>query len=594
MFKLSQFITTYSSTDEGKIYLHSTSTNERTLISEKDYILLIDKCFHLIDKKLLCELMYKELVVPCLLNEEEMFFDYFENVSKLTIVLDENCLLDTIFENITTLLEKNIYKQLCILFIIKNEIQALSIKEFIKEHFKEVKDISFLLLEKLETTNFDFKINIYKFINEFKDIVLAYSHNIVDNKHKHEKNNSSLNDINISFIKTNYISNEFKDYITQPKNINTLSTLFSSHYYLKELPITGFIVDYHKLEGFMSHKDIDNQCFNCCFLTMCGGYFDGFNIICPSYKENIHLVKAEKKEDSSRLKIIGVRNSLTLKSEIQECFEEMIQQNVSNNEEYIFILYLVELYSKGFNYAKSAKFIEANKIFKKADNLVDKIIYSNVFIYNYIHTFITATKSYLAYKANKIEEATRMTLDGIRFGVELNKYISSDIISLHISQMLMNLSKIYLSSNDIEKWEETTLKNINYLINYVLPIEVEGFDINSLRKVPDRLRYFMLLEILNQELNFIMKNNFLRGIRLIQKIDMKNLSKDIDKQIFEWVNLINICHSSNFDVFDYKDRVSDFINSKNEIMDLSKLKIFLKYLLKNRAKNSSIISSLQF
>lgn len=583
MYKISRFLQIYNSNtnDDENFYLHSTSSNERVLINNKTYNLLKDKCFQLISRELLSDLVYKNIVVPNLIDEKEIIFDYIKSKEKLTIVIEQDFLLDATFENISKLLEQNIYKELCLLFIIQKK-HFFTIKELITKLFIKSKNVNILFLEKLEMNSLGFKINIYKLMNEYKDEKIVYTHYIIHNTNDYKNCNSILSEVNISFIGTTEISKEFKDRLTQPKNINTISTLLSEHNFLKELPITGFIVDFNKLNKFLRNKKIDSQCINCSFFLMCGGYFIDSKVECPSFK-NISLWNFNKeKEGNSKVDIVGVSNSLTLKSEVLEFFEEMIFHNVDNNEEYMTILYLNKEYNKGYIYAKSNKLIKAKKTFENADDLVKKIIKGNGFSYNYIQTFIGSTKAYLSYKLKRNKDAIDITLKSINSGVKLNKYISSDIISLHISQMLMNISKVYLFSNNIEKWKENTLKNINYLLNFDLPIEAKDYEINSLKNIPDNLRYFMLLEIINQELTYIVKNNFLKGIELIQKISVKDLTSEINKQIFEWVNLVNICQNNNIEILDYKNRISNFLSSKNEITDLSKLKFFLRYLLRKQ------------
>ncbi|MEF9476384.1 hypothetical protein OWR28_00130 [Chryseobacterium sp. 1B4] len=262
----------------------------------------------------------------------------------------------------------------------------------------------------------------------------------------------------------------------------------------------------------------------------------------------------------------------------------MISYNVKDHLDHMAIVYLNKEYSKGFIHAKSGKIAEANHTFANADVLAKRLLPQSGFSYNYIQTFITSTKSYLAFKTNKKKHAIDITLEGIRYGVQLNNYEYSEIISLHISQMLMNLSKVYLTLNDLKNWEKTTLSNIHYLLNYDLPEEASGYDIRSLQKTPENLKYFMLVETINQVLTNIVRNDFEPGVELLKKIVVNDLSKDVNKQICEWVDLITIFCTSYTNISDYEIRLSEFYSSENKIIDLSKLKLFLRFMVKNNNK----------
>lgn len=577
LFKLSIFLEVYEhEIDKTNVYLHSYISHKKALISIDDYNLLLEKSIQSIEKKTLGELIYKDILIPDSIDEKEIMVNHLQKLNKLTIVFDDDHFSINIFEEIFTLLKNNSYSDICLLFALQNQKNITFIKEGLLKYSAEFENISILRLEKEEINSLDTKIHIYKSNNGFVDEKLIYSHAIYYSN-DYETYNSSLTEEKISFKESNGIIPEaYRDKLTRPKNINSLSLLYSVHHYIKELPISGFIVDYGRLSDFIQNQKINQQCINCSVLPVCGGYFEGITIECPSYK-NIHQKNFSKENDSAiQNNLIGISNSLVLKSEILDYFEKMVSLNVTNHSEYMAILYLNKEYQKGFIHAKEGKLDEAENAFKNADKLAKIILSKSGFSYNYIQTFVTSTKSYLAFKTNKKEQAIDITKEGIRYGINLKKYLSAEIISLHISQMLMNMSKVYLSLNDVENWEKITLANVNYLLNHDLPVEADGYDIGLLEKIPDNLKYFMLLEVINQVLTYTIKKNFEPGIKLLRKIYVKDLSKEVNKQISEWVALINNSYDSNVNSLDYETRYLKFYNSKNETIDLMKLKIFLR------------------
>jgi len=582
LFKLSNFLEIYEhEIDKTNVYLHSYISHKKILISIVDYNLLLKKSVQPIEKKTLGELIYKDILIPDSIDEKEIIVNYLQNLNKLTVVFDDSNFSINIFKEIFKLLKNNSYN-ICLLFALQKKKNITFIKAGLFKYSRELENISILRLEKEEINSFGSKIHIYKSINGYVDEKLIYSHKVIHYINEYETYNASIAEENVSFKEGNgIIPDAYSDKITRPKNIHSLSVLYSQHHYIKELPISGFIVDYNRLSNFIQDQKINQQCINCSILPICGGYFEGLTVECPSYK-NIHLKNFNKEnEEALQNNLIGISNSLVLKSEILDYFEKMVSCNVTSHSEYISILFLNKEYQKGFIHAKEGRLIEANDTFASADKLAKKILPQNGFSYNYVQTFITSTKSYLAFKINKKEEAIDITKEGIRYGVRLNKYISAEIISLHIAQMLMNMSKVYLSFNDFEKWEEITLANINYLLNYDLPIEADGYDISLLEKTPDNLKYFMLLEVISQVLTYTIKKNFEPGIQLLRKIYVKDLSKEVNKQIFEWVTLINISHDANVNILEYEARYLEFYSSKNEIINLKKLKFFLRFIMKN-------------
>lgn len=583
LFKLSNFLEVYEhEIDKSNIYIHSCFSHRKSLISKKHYNLLQKKSFQSIEKVMLGELIDKGILIPDIINEKEIIVNYLQNLNKLTIVVDDNNFSANIFKEIFKSLENNQYNDVCLLFILQKGINIASIKKELFKYSQELENISILRLQKEEINSFGIKFHIFKSTNGFVEEKLIYSHTIIHHISGYEAYKSSITEEKISFKEVSRtILDAYHGKLTRPKSLNSLSLLFSVHHYLKELPISGFIVDYNKFSVFIQEQRINEHCINCSILPMCGGYFYGAKVECPSYKK-IHLKNFNKeKEDDFQSNLTGLSNSLVLKSEILDYFEKMVSLNVTNHMEYMAILYLNKEYHKGFIHAKAGRLAEAETTFINADKLAKKILPQSGFSYNYIQTFITSTKSYLAFKINKKDEAINITIEGIRYGIKLNKYISVEIISLHISQMLMNMSKVYLSLNDLEKWEKTTLANINYLLNYDLPKEADGYDISLLEKTPDNLKYFMLLEVINQILTRIIKKGFESGMQLIRKIDVKDLSKDVNEQIFEWVSLINISHDTNVNILDYEARLLKFYSSKNEIINLTQLKFFLRFSIKN-------------
>lgn len=583
-FKLSNFLEIYEhEIDKQKVYLHSYISHKKALIGIGEYNLLLKASMESIEKKTLGELIYKDILIPNIFDEKEMIANYLQKVNKLTVVFDDSNFSITSFKEIFKLLKNNSYSDVCLLFAVKKKKNITILKAGLVKYSQEFQNISILRLEKEEINSYGSKIHIYKPINGFVDEKLIYSHAFIRYTKEYNTFNPLLSEEKISLKGVNGIIPEvYRDKLTRPKSINSLSVLYSIHHYIKELPISGYIVDYDMFSNFVKDQKNSRQCINCRILPTCGGYLEGITIECPSFK-SIHLKNFNKeKEENFQNNLIGISNSLVLKSEVLDYFEKMVSCNVTNHSEYMGILYLNKEYQRGFIHAKEGRFNEASVTFANADKLAKKILPPRGFSYNYIQTFITSTKSYLSFKINKKKEAIDITKEGIRFGINLNKYIGAEIISLHIAQMLMNMSKVYLSLNDLENWEKITLANINYLLNYDLPIEADGYDIRLLEKTPDNLKYFMLLEIINEVLTFIIKKKFEPGIKLLRKIYVKDISKEVNKQISEWVTLIDIAHDSNVNILDDEDRYLKFYNSKNEVINLIKLKIYLKFILKKQ------------
>lgn len=588
-FKLSNFLEIYEhETDKTNVYLYSYISHRKVLISIVDYNLLLKKSIQSIEKKTLGELIHEEILIPDIIDEQKIIVNYLQNLNKLTVVFDDENFSINIFQ----LLKNNRYNDICLLFALQKKKNITFIKAELLKYSPELENISILRLEKEEINSFISKIHIYKSINAFVDEKLIYSHSVVHSIDEYETYTPSITEEKISFKEVNgIIPDVYLDKLTRPKSINSLSLLYSSHHYIKELPISGFIVDHNRLSDFIQDQKINEQCINCSILPICGGYVEGITVECPSYK-NTHLKNFSKEnERASQNNLIGISNTLVLKSEIVDYFEKMVCRNVTNHSEYIAILYLNKEYLKGFIHAKEGRSTEADATFASADKLTKKILPQSGFSYNYVQTFITSTKSYLAFKINKKEESIDITKEGIRYAINLNKYMSVEIISLYISQMLMNMSKVYLSLNDLEKWEKTTLANINFLLNHDLPIEADGYDIALLEKTPDNLKYFMLLEVINQVLTHIIKKNFEPGLKLLRKIYVKDLSKEVNKQIFEWITLINISYDSNVNILDYEARYLNFYSSKNEIINLVKLKFFLRFSIKKLGSISDLEGS---
>ncbi|RLJ33781.1 hypothetical protein CLU97_3268 [Chryseobacterium sp. 7] len=584
LFRLSRFLEVY---EDGvdHVYLHSAISHKRILISRENYKLLLTGSFSPIDAKIVKELIDKAILVPDIIDEKEFIANHLQGLNKLTLVFDDVHFSTDIFQNIFQSLKKVSYHDICLLFALQNKKNLAFIKEGLRKYSKEFENIAILRLEKEKINSFSNKINIYKSVRGFDEEKRIYSHRMIYNVNESEINEPLSSGEKISFKEINpAIMSIYGHQLTGPKTMNGLSVLLTAHHDIKELPISGFIVDYHRLSDFIRNEKINKNCINCSVLPTCGGYFEEAAVECPSFK-NIQLKNfGKEKEEESSNHLAGVSNNLILKSDFLKHVDDMIVLNVPDCSEYMAIFYLNNQYYRGFSHAKAGKLIEAGDIFAYADKISTQLLPQSGFSYNFIQTFITSNKSYLSFKLNNNEEALNITKDGIRYSIELDTYRSIEILSLHISQMLMNMSTVYLAVNDMEKWRETTMANINYLLNFELPIHADGYDISLLKKAPAHLRYFMLLEIINQILTRIIKKGFEPGLQLLREIKVKDLSTEIDRQISEWVSLIIISCSPDTSITDFEIRLSEFYSSENEIIELSKLKLFLRFMIKSNNK----------
>ena len=132
-------------------------------------------------------------------------------------------------------------------------------------------------------------MHIDKLLNSFAEENQIYSHILVHNINNFVTEGISISEGKISFKEINSnILNAYHDKLAKPKNMQSLSLSASNHHYLKELPITGFIVDYDIILDFINNRKLNEQCIACSVLPLCGGYLKNAQVECPSFK-NIPL-----------------------------------------------------------------------------------------------------------------------------------------------------------------------------------------------------------------------------------------------------------------------------------------------------------------
>lgn len=267
--------------------------------------------------------------------------------------------------------------------------------------------------------------------------------------------------------------------------------------------------------------------------------------------------------------------------EIVNYFERMINAN-SSILEFLIIKYLSKEYMKGFNLAKKKDIERAQFIFSYADMSFVKLLPSDNFAYHYMQTFAMSTKSYLAFKRKNSEEALEMSLNSINHALALKSFEYAEIMGLFISQAFMNIAKVHLYRGYIKKWRSVTIDNIDFLLNHKMPANVVNYE-GILNKISDKLKYFMLMGVVDDLIINILKNDFKEGYNIIEQVQVRDISIPINKQIQDWV-ILNIGISKGQVGNEFKKDYHTFMKSSNDIANLTSMKLFLRNRIKKKFK----------
>ncbi|MBS1663065.1 MAG: hypothetical protein JST68_18625 [Bacteroidetes bacterium] len=305
------------------------------------------------------------------------------------------------------------------------------------------------------------------------------------------------------------------------------STIVSDYRYGKELPLSGLVVDSGLMGGDWR---LHEKCRSCRMLASCGGYGEQAVVRCPAFA-------GEAGEAVSVGSSAGVSNSLTLNESIGGLFDQMVAVNASAGE-IVLLDYLAYEYHKAFHFSRTGRVRLAAAIFGQMDAVADRMD-GRGFAWKWIQTHAASTKSYLAFKTGGHKKAIAITEEAIGYAVSLLSYPSSPVMTLFISQMLLNKAKVLLTVKDYAGWEEVMLSNIHYLANLEAPAECSGMDMAAFGGLDVGLRHWMLMEVIGQVLKFNLTNRHLtHGDRLIARISANREDALFDEQLRQWVRLL--------------------------------------------------------
>lgn len=323
------------------------------------------------------------------------------------------------------------------------------------------------------------------------------------------------------------------------------SSIMSDYPYCKELPLTGLVVDDRLLPMAYGSWQLHAKCRSCRLLAGCGGYTRQSVVHCPSYANQNELpseVAAATNAGGTTDGVpagssAGVSNTLTLNEAIGKLFDQMIAVNASSAE-IVALDYLSYEYHKGFNFSRAGQVRLAAAIFRQMDAIVDAMNKES-FAWQWIQTHAASTKSYLAFKTGGHKKAIAITEEAIGYAMRLLAYPSSAVMTLFISQMLLNKAKVLLTVKDYAGWEATMLANIHYLANLEAPAECSGMDMTAFKGLDVELRHWMLMEGIGQVLKFNLTHRHLsHGERLIANISASRNDALFDEQLRQWVRLL--------------------------------------------------------
>jgi len=261
--------------------------------------------------------------------------------------------------------------------------------------------------------------------------------------------------------------------------------------------------------------------------------------------------------------------------------EEIITRNTSKSDA-LKIHNLRKEYDKGFYLARTNEFHKAKNVFDKTDATLHSLFHRNSFEFYCIQLLAIPPKSYLAFKVNQNNIAISLTKRSIEYAMLLQDYPSSRNLGLYISQMLTNLAQTYMVSNEIEYWRKTALENIHFLANFTLPRNCQDFKIENLKKAS--IRYFVLIDAINDALISIVKYRGANGREFINSIHFNDVSDPIITQINVWKTLNFCLNQQNTETEFFQKGYHSFLEYEDGIYDLRYLKLFLK----NRIKKERI------
>jgi len=601
LFKKSKYISIIDSEISNVKYIYSFVSENFIELNKDELNLFGNEEFELMDKGNLERLVEFNIIEPLSTAQDENYRKELLLKDKLIIVLD--LAVNPIeIEDLYTKISIQEVNKLCILLVLKNYSDIFLIKDFLVLFNRYLKQRSFTKVNVsyliLDYSDYKHKSIIYILKPNIKKKVIfdkIYTHYLL--KDKSFNNFTSLSEdsnFGYSSIGTDVKSTGVNlKTIVKPKKIDNCNIVLSNEKIFKELPLSGFIIDYDRLD-LLSNFSHNTKCFECKYLLNCGGYIDKEDVYCPSYINdndwilNKITILIDKNDSKGLNSSIGISNSLILQKDIIYEFERMIFSN-SDELDILNIKYLSKKYNKAFGYVKNMNLTKAEVIFNSADGDLKNLFNRNSFQYKYSQTFATSTKSFLKFKENNKTQAISMTQEGIEYAIDLQNYPSTDIVGLFISQMLMNLSKIYLLNGEFENWYETTLMNINLLLNFKCPSVCEGYNTSNLKEVSSHLRYFMLIEVINKALMSIIKYKLNEGKKLIKSIKILYVSDDFSQQIKNWVEL-NILLDDNEPLPNstFVVKYNDFIGIKNTKYDFRILKQFIK----NRIRKENVVLNL--
>ncbi len=578
-------------------YIYSHVSKRYLTLPPSEVMLINEGNFLRLNIKTIEDLMDANLIVPEIVEETEIYVGELLIWDKITVVLHpfiEASHLENLWNSIKNLPQTSIcfllvqrapeeFPKLKTLFTQLNSLQK-------EKHL--AKEITILLLEysspiEQNTSIYIKKPSIKEGDTGFEPV---YTHYILKNPNitiSPEILNTKSGVSNFTTLH-NFKLSGFDSYsMVKPKSLTNTSVVMSNEKYFKELPISGFIIDAENITTF-STAPLHSTCYKCPFLVNCGGYLDAITPVCPSYairkEPTLHTIKNRTEKDAEPItSIVGVSNSLILKQEVIDAFEKMILLNASPSD-ILKIKYLSKEYNKGFHLAKQKQLNKAKNSFHITDELAGTLLDPNNFSYYYTQTFATSTKSYLKFKQRIPEEAITITQAGIKYATLLQPFKISEIMALFVSQMLMNMAKVYRLSKKTTQWYLTTLSNIHFLLNFTPPDSCPDFDTSHLKKVPQHLRYFMLLEVIDEVLIDIIKNQNHEGKKLITAIQIHNLSEQINQQIDSWIYLNALLDKNQADMPSFQGTYATFMNSENDVYSLATLKLFIRNRVRKEKK----------
>lgn len=599
-FKLSKYleIIENSGFNRGKSFLYSLTTGSHVQLSQEEIAMLQNSSFQSFKETALSQLVTNSILVPDFVNETKIHIEELLAYEKITIVISSSQDCSDI-SDLIIFLNRHSIEKVCLMVIYKasdtslDRTNSLRCLENFFNHDSEINaELSFLILESFDDSNYPFKITIKKpaFGNNGLES-LIYTHIFLNNK-KQLKQLDKVEGkfgISLNFPNSNKKSS-FQLYSSNCvgyKRLSQVNIINSKFKLFKELPISGIVVDYnalYALQGFKYHS----KCKGCKYLVSCGGYSNKQNPVCPTYVRNsdsieFQIALRKGKSQYSTLKF-GIGNKLVLNDNIQAAFTQMLIAN-SDIANRLKISYVQSKYYRGFSLTQDKQLRKASVLFSTADYFTTKMFNVNSFEYKYIQTFSTSTTSYLKFKKKEKERAVSITQRGIDYGILLQEYDSSEIMCLFIAQMLMNLSKIYLVSKEYMLWRRLSLENIHMLLNYTIPRSCRNLDKSSLSNVPTELRYFILMEaILKDILTTISKSKISEGFDLISSINVQDKSKPVNRQLISWVNLNSALNNKKIDEEEFEIEYSNFMNSCNETYNFRDFKFFIRNRIRKERK----------